>query len=74
MTIAPDKTKTDIGLEQLANVSGGGSNNTQLAKHCATGSHFKEVGLAAGDSGGSGGSSSSTTNAWQAWMHNYFGH
>ena len=69
MTTTPERT--DIGLDALAGVSGGGTNNTQLAKHCATGSHFKEGILT---TGGSGGSSSGTTNDWQAWMQNYFGH
>jgi type VI protein secretion system component Hcp len=35
----------------LANVAGGNKSSPQLASHCATGSHIKEVSITARDSG-----------------------
>jgi type VI protein secretion system component Hcp len=36
---------SEIGLEDLANVAGGNKSSPQLAGHCATGSHIKQVGV-----------------------------
>jgi|SwirhirootsSR2_FD_contig_51_4951337_length_320_multi_4_in_0_out_0_1 type VI protein secretion system component Hcp len=49
MTIDP--RVPEISLEDLANVAGGNKSSPQLASHCATGSHIKEVSITARDGG-----------------------